>query len=61
MSDDHHLHDDDHTPSRRGPIIGLIAVVVLAVVGIWISHILHATGQIQDCVMAGRTNCVIIH
>ncbi len=43
--------------SRRGPLIALLVVVVLAVGGIWLSRALHGTGKLQDCVMAGRNNC----
>ena len=47
----------DEQPSRRGPLIALIVVVVLVAGGIWLSRTLHGVGRIQDCVMAGRNNC----
>ena len=48
-------HDDE--PPRRGALIALIVVVVLVVGGIWLSRTLHSVSRIQDCAMAGRTNC----
>jgi hypothetical protein len=47
----------DDGPSRRGPLIALIVVVVLVAGGIWLSRTLHESGKLQDCVMAGRSNC----
>ena len=43
--------------SRRGALIALIVIAILVVLGLWVSGVLHGTGQIQDCVMQGRTNC----
>jgi hypothetical protein len=47
----------DEGPSRRGPLIALVVVVVLVAGGIWLSQTLRQGGRIQDCVMAGRQNC----
>ena len=44
-------------PPRRGALIALIVVVVLVAGGFWLSRALHHSGRVQDCVMAGRTNC----
>ena len=41
----------------RGALIALIVIAVLVIGGIWLSHTLHGVGRLQDCVMAGRTNC----
>lgn len=49
---------DDPVPgSRRGAVIGLLVVVALVVAAIWLMGHLRATAALQDCVMAGRTNC----
>lgn len=50
--------EDDH-PSRRNALIALLVVVVVIAMGWWLSDILAAVSRIQDCVMAGRRNCVI--
>jgi hypothetical protein len=44
-------------PSRRGAIIGLVAAVVLVLVGLLVVHILGDAGRLQDCALSGRTNC----
>jgi hypothetical protein len=41
----------------RAALIALIVIAVLIAGGIWLSHSLHDTSRLQDCVMAGRTNC----
>lgn len=43
--------------SGRGALIALILVVVLAAGGFWLAQHLRAANRIQDCVMAGRSNC----
>ncbi len=43
--------------SNRGPIVALIVVAVLVAAGLWLAQHLRADARIQDCVMAGRTNC----
>jgi hypothetical protein len=53
-------NDDRTNPSRRGPLIALAVVVVLFVVGWWLANALHKEGQLEDCVMSGRTNCAPI-
>ncbi len=51
---------DAPEPSRRSALIALLAVVLLVLGGLWISGALRRTGAVQDCVMAGRTNCAPI-
>lgn len=52
--------NDDAPPNRRGALIALAVIVALVGGGIVLSQILHSTGRIQDCVMAGRSNCAPI-
>jgi hypothetical protein len=49
--------NEDDEPSRRGPLIALVAVVVLVLGGLWLSHVLGGVSHMQDCVMSGRSNC----
>lgn len=56
MSDQGEPHSDDQPP-RRGALIALIVIAVLLAGGFWLSRTLRDTGRIQDCAMAGRTNC----
>ena len=57
-------HDDDREAdrvARRNALIAMAVVVVLVLVGWLIGDILAGVARIQDCVMAGRGNCVIFH
>jgi hypothetical protein len=56
MSDNNDGEDDPPAP-RRGALIALLVVAALVIGGIWLSQSLHSSGRLQDCVMAGRTNC----
>jgi hypothetical protein len=47
----------DGPPMGRGPLIALVVIVVLVVGGVWLAQHIRAANQVQDCVMAGRTNC----
>jgi hypothetical protein len=43
---------------RRTAALASVAVVLgLIVVGLWLVHALAKTSRIEDCLMAGRTNC----
>ena len=42
---------------NRGALVALVVLAMLVVGGLWLSSRLRADGRIQDCVMAGRTNC----
>jgi hypothetical protein len=48
---------DNNDGSRRGPMIALVVVVLLFVVGWFLAHELYTNGQLEDCLMSGRTNC----
>jgi hypothetical protein len=52
--------EDEHTPSRRGPLMALVVILLLLAGGLWLANVLHGVSSIQDCVMSGRRNCVII-
>ena len=52
---------DDEPPSRRNALVALVVVTVLIGVGWWLGDILAGVSRIQDCVMAGRRNCVMFH
>ncbi len=47
--------DDAH---RRGALMGLVIVGLLIIVGLGLMHVLKQAGDVQDCAMQGRTNCV---
>lgn len=55
------MAETDPEPSRRGPLISLAVILALHAGGLWISDVIRGATAIQDCVMAGRTNCAPIH
>jgi hypothetical protein len=51
------VSDDEPPESRRGVLIALAFLVILGLLGFWISGALRGSGAIQDCAMQGRSNC----
>jgi hypothetical protein len=49
--------DNDRGGPSRIALIALLVVAVLAVGGYWLFGRMRGAAQVQDCVMAGRTNC----
>jgi hypothetical protein len=45
---------------RRAALLGLILTLLLVVVGLVLVRVLTRASRLQDCVMAGRTNCAPI-
>lgn len=41
----------------RGPLAALVVFAVLVIGGVFLSGALRGSNRVQDCVMAGRTNC----
>ncbi|MBV9627238.1 MAG: hypothetical protein JO230_03990 [Xanthobacteraceae bacterium] len=48
---------DEGDGSRRGPLIAMGVVVLLVVIGWFITRALHNSTKLEDCLMSGRTNC----
>ncbi len=51
---------DQQNQGQRGPLIALGVVVLIFVVGLWLTHELYERGKLEDCLMSGRTNCAPI-
>jgi len=49
--------NDDDDSSRRGPLITMGVVVLLVVIGCFVTRALHNSTKLEDCLMSGRTNC----
>jgi hypothetical protein len=49
---------DDEPDSRRGALAALIFLLLFALLGLHIVHVLRQVDALQDCVLQGRTNCV---
>jgi hypothetical protein len=45
---------------RRPPVAGLLFILLLVLGGLYLVHVLRDSARLQDCVMAGRTNCAPI-
>jgi hypothetical protein len=53
--------DDDEADQRRSAaLIGLIIILALAIAGVVLVRELRKRFRIEDCLMAGRTNCAPI-
>jgi hypothetical protein len=54
------LMPDERPGNSRGPLVavGLIALIVIAAVVL--IHELSASSRLQDCLLAGRSNCAPI-
>ena len=51
------MNDDTPEGPSRGPLLALLLIVVLCVGGYFLAGQLRASNRVQDCVMAGRSNC----
>jgi hypothetical protein len=49
--------DDDGGGSRRGALIGLVVTALLVIAGYYLMTVLRDQGKMEDCLMAGRSNC----
>jgi hypothetical protein len=43
--------------NRRGALLAIAAVVLLAAIGWYLAHALSQSARLQDCLLSGRTNC----
>ncbi len=53
----HDPNDRDEGSSRRGAVIGLVVTALLVVAGYYLMTVLRHQGQMEDCLMSGRSNC----
>ena len=51
---------DDGGGNRRGALIGLVITALLVIAGYYLMTVLRHQGQMEDCLMSGRTNCAPI-
>ncbi len=53
--------DDEAAANRQTASLGGVAIsLFLIVIGLFLVHQLHAKGQIEDCLLSGRTNCIAV-
>jgi hypothetical protein len=48
---------NDEGGNRRGALIGLVVTALLVVAGYYLMTVLRHQGQMEDCLMSGRSNC----
>ena len=51
------LEEGDDPGRGRQLIAAVIVLALLLAAGLWLTGVLRGTGNLQDCVMAGRSNC----
>jgi hypothetical protein len=51
---------DSQNESRRGPLLALAAIVFIFMIGWILVHEMYSSGQLEDCLLSGRTNCAPI-
>ena len=51
---------EDDGGNRRGALIGLAVAALLVVAGIYLMNALRNQGNMEDCLMSGRSNCAPI-
>jgi hypothetical protein len=52
------IEEDEEAANRQTASLGGIAItLLLLVLGLFLVHELHAKVAVEDCLMAGRTNC----
>jgi cell division septal protein FtsQ len=60
MADNDNQNRRRESTNRRASLVALGVVIVLFVVGWFLTRELYSNAKIEDCVMSGRTNCVPI-
>jgi hypothetical protein len=51
---------DDGDGNRRGALIGLVITALLVIAGYYLMTVMRHEGQVEDCLMSGRSNCAPI-
>jgi hypothetical protein len=51
------MSDEEPPDGRRAALMALVLLVVIGLLGLWVSGALRSSGAVQDCVMQGRSNC----
>ena len=45
---------------QTASLAGVAVTLLLLVLGVFLVHALHAKAEVEDCLLAGRTNCDIL-
>ena len=53
--------EEDEDPNPWISLAALVFVALLIALSVWVANALYEHGRMQDCLMAGRTNCDPIH
>lgn len=53
-----HESEEEAAQRRTMALLGLIVILSLAIAGVVLVRALEKKSQLEDCLMAGRTNCV---
>jgi hypothetical protein len=53
---------EEEANRQTASLAGVAITLLLLVIGLFLIRELHAKSQIEDCLMAGRTNCdILVH
>jgi hypothetical protein len=55
------VSEQEDGPNPRNAVMALVVILAIVLGGLWLSGELRQTASLQDCVMAGRTNCAPVH
>jgi len=61
IDDAHWIDERQQEADRQTASLGAVAItLLLIVVGLFLVRELHAKAALEDCLLAGRTNCVVL-
>ncbi len=53
-------NDQEGADRQTASLAGMVVALLLVVVGLFLIHQLHAKALLEDCLLAGRTNCDVM-
>lgn len=51
---------EEQANRQTASLAGVAITLLLLVLGVFLVHALHAKGQLEDCLLAGRRNCDVL-
>jgi uncharacterized membrane protein len=54
------IEDQESADRQTASLAGVAITLLLLVIGLFLVHVLHEKTMVEDCLMAGRTNCDVV-